>query len=103
MRHRKKVTQPCNWMQLVRSTNPKTGRTHYSIKTVPHNYFVNNGSLLAPYSAWLEIEQEWADHFDPYGSRGSRHAHSWKYRNRDEAEKLITIALMKWGDHYGSN
>jgi hypothetical protein len=35
-------------------------------------------------------------HFDPASNRGSRTGDTWKFRNRKEAEQLITMAIMRF-------
>lgn len=89
MRHRTKVIQQGTWYELVKSTNPKTGRHHYEVRV--DVYKVSNGEGLGTLHTRIR------EHFDPARSRGSKWATKWKYRNREEAEKLITLALLKFG------
>lgn len=84
MRHRTKVIQQTQLFELIRSTNPKTKRVHYTIRVS------NKYSSKVPSS---EIRA----HFDPDGCRGSKWGYTWKFRTREEAEKLITMAILKFG------
>jgi hypothetical protein len=84
MRHRTKTVLEGIWFKLGRSTNPKTKRVHYTIR------ITSKYSLKVPSS---EIRA----HFDPDRCRGSKWGSTWKYRTRDEAEKLITMAILKFG------
>ena len=46
----------------------------------------------------MDKHQAWRDHFDPAGNRGMKSGLSWKFTNKDQAEQLITLALLKWGE-----
>lgn len=97
MRHRTQTKLYSRWLKLVKKTNPKTGRFHYSVILDPRIYF-NHGLTVS--TVYTEYINAWHQHFDPAGCRGSRHSHSWKFRNKTEAEQLVTMALLKWGEHY---
>ena len=89
MRHRKKRVIETSWVNLTSVTNPKTGRKHYEISA---NFY-----RLAKRDSWTQELTGIRKHFDPAGNRGSKHSTKWKYRDRETAEKLLTLALMKWG------
>lgn len=84
MRHRNKVLREGTWYQLIKSTNPKTGRHHYIISVNIYTAMCNDLNQLRK-------------HFDPQVSRGGKWGTRWKYRSRLEAEKLLTLALLKFG------
>ena len=35
--------------------------------------------------------------FDPDRTRGSGYAFSWKFKDREQAVKLMTMSILKWG------
>ena len=97
MRHRTTSTVYGNWLKLVKKTNPKTGRKHYSVIIDAFGYvgWARAGSID------LEgLHSAWRNHFDPAHNRGQKAGLSWKFSNKAEAEQLITIALLKWGERY---
>ncbi len=98
MRHRTKTSTYSTWLKLVKRTNPKTGRNHYSVIVDPYIY--HGGYTSLNNSQMAEWRQSLRDHFDPAGNRGMKGALTWKFRNREEAEQLITIALLRWGDRH---
>ena len=75
---------------LFQVKNRFTGRVHYKIKTDSWSW--NNGR--DPAKATIE---EVRKHFNPGGSGASRFAYSWKFSNRADAEKLLMLAILKWG------
>ena len=97
MRHRTTTKTYGPWLKLVKKTNPKTGRRHYSVIADAYQY-----------SGWIsgqvtrerltDLHEAWRDHFDPNRNRGMKLALSWKFSNKTEAEQLITVALLKWGE-----
>lgn len=91
MRHRKQRVVETAWVNLNSVTNPKTGRKSYEISV--------NAYRLAKRSGYqpedIEIIRR---HFDPVGNRGGRWSTKWKYRDRATAEKLLTMALLKWSE-----
>lgn len=88
MRHRTTTLFEANWLKLVSSTNPKTGRKHYIVK------MVQSPASRTAIGTMAEVRAL----FDPAKNRGSKTGNSWKFRNRDEAEKLVTMALLTWGE-----
>lgn len=95
MRHRTKTQQYSTWLKLVKKTNPKTGRKHYSVIADP---FIYVGSItIVP-----GLHSALRAHFDPGGNRGMKGALSWKFSNKEQAEQLITLALMKWGNRWNN-
>ena len=101
MRHRTKTDTYGNWIKLVKKTNPKTGRKHYSVIIDAYAYVRSPSQYGVRYAiAPSDMYQEWRKHFDPAGNRGMKSGLSWKFSNREEAEQLITLALLKWGDRY---
>lgn len=97
MRHRTK-TNSYAWLKLVKKTNPKTGRRHYSVIADAYAYYGSYPGLLC--DAITNNQQAWRDHFDPAGNRGMKSGLSWKFSNREDAEQLITLALLKWGERH---
>ena len=99
MRHRTTTTK-YGWLKLVKKTNPKTGRKHYSVIADAYQY-----------SGWISgqvtrdrltnLHDAWRDHFDPGSNRGIKGGLSWKFSNKEQAEQLITMALLKWGERDG--
>ena len=101
MRHRSSTTVYGQWIKLVKKTNPKTGRKHYSVIVDSYGYF---GSYPGLSGLDLRlITTLWRSHFDPAGNRGMRTALSFKFVNREQAEQLITLAILKWGERYVAN
>ena len=90
MRHRKRRVLEGSWFNLNSVTSPTTGRKHYEIS-------VNNYRLLTRHGAHSGDLEDMRKHFDPAGNRGGRWSTKWKYTNRETAEQLITLALLKWG------
>ena len=102
MRHRTQTKTYGHWLKLVKKTNPKTGRRHYSVIADPY-YYVNPPPHWGTNIADLDLfnfRNGLRTHFDPAGNRGMKGALSWKFSNREEAEQLITMALLKWGERY---
>ena len=97
MRHRTK-TNSYAWLKLVKKTNPKTGRRHYSVIADAYAYYGSYPGIVR--DALMDRQQAWRDHFDPGGNRGMKTGLSWKFTNREQAEQLITLALLKWGERY---
>lgn len=95
MRHRTQTKLYSRWLKLVKKTNPKTGRFHYSVTINAYEYFTRQSHGIDP-SRCAEYISAWTQHFDPTGCRGARHSLSWKFRNKHDAEQLVTIALLKW-------
>ena len=93
MRHRTKTLQKVDWVTLIKSVNPKTGRFHYIVQV--DVYLFNRITPIAG-SAANRVDSL-REHFDPHHTRGGRWTTKWKYRNRAEAEQLITMALLKFG------
>ena len=89
MRHRKRRVLEGSWLNLNSVTNPKTGHKHYEISA---NYY-----RLAKRDSWTQDLTGIRSHFDPGGNRGSKNSTKWKYSNREVAEQLITMAILKWG------
>lgn len=83
-----KVILEGDLFRLVKHTNRKSGRIHYTVMFLPDARWAKAG-------VWKTME-EVRDLFDPARNRGSKTGLSWKFSNRKDAEQLITIALMKW-------
>jgi hypothetical protein len=90
MRHRKRRVIEGSWFNLNSITSPTTGRKHYEIS-------VNNHRLLTRSGAHAGDLGDIRLHFDPAGNRGGRWSTKWKYSNRETAEQLITMAILKFG------
>ena len=97
MRHRSRTQLYGQWLKLVKKTNPKTGRKHYSVIASPYHYVMPG--LIAK-GDLDNLQHDLRAHFDPAGNRGQKAGYSWKFSNKQEAEQLITMALLKWGEHY---
>ena len=97
MRHRTTSTVYGTWLKLVKKTNPKTGRKHYSVTANLYDYvgWAQAGSIDT-----TVIHRAWQDHFDPNHNRGPKAGFSWKFSNKQEAEQLITLALLRWGERH---
>ena len=98
MRHRTKTQTYGAWLKIVKKTNPKTGRKHYSV--IADGYLYMEQTFPADRETITSLYKNWRQHFDPAGNRGIKGALSWKFSNREEAEQLITMALLKWGERY---
>lgn len=87
MRHRNRTLIETSWLLFQSSTNPKTGRKHYIVKMThqPRD------------SSHFSVQGEVRALFDPGKNRGANLGLSWKFRNREEAEKLVTLAILAWG------
>ena len=96
MRARTKVVKIGTWWKLTRMTSPTTGRVHYIVQIDPYLVSrVNQSSTtLGPYDG--QVIDQVRLHFDPHTSRGGRWATKWKFGDRKTAERLITMALLKW-------
>lgn len=88
MRHRKRRVIEGSWFNLNSVTSPTTGRKHYEISV--NAYRLANGRTEPVLDA-MRL------HFDPAGNRGQKFGTKWKYTNRETAEQLITMAILKWG------
>ena len=93
MRHRTR-TDAYGWLKLVKKTNPRTGRKHYSVIADPYLY------IGAGFTIFPELHTAWRQHFDPAGNRGMKGTLSWKFSNKEQAEHLIAVALLKWGNRW---
>lgn len=98
MRHRTKTETYGSWLKLVKKTNPKTGRRHYSVIADTYHYVGVVGGITN--EGLKSLHYDWREHFDPAGNRGMKTGLSWKFSNKQEAEQLITLALLKWGERY---
>lgn len=86
MRHRKRRIIEGSWFRLNSVTSPTTGRKHYEISVNAWRLSGRTNYSLA------DIRQ----HFDPYGNRGAKQGTKWKFGNRDTAEELLTMAILKF-------
>jgi hypothetical protein len=87
MRHRKRRVLEGRWFNLNSVTSPTTGRKHYEIS-------INAWKLSGMTNYTLD---DMRLHFDPYSNRGARYGTKWKYSNRETAEQLLTVAILKFG------
>ena len=87
MRHRKRRVIEGSLFNLNSVTSPTTGRKHYEIS-------INAWRLSGKTNYSLD---DMRAHFDPFGNRGAKLGTKWKYTNRDTAEQLLTIAILKFG------
>ena len=97
MRHRSSTTVYGQWIKLVKKTNPKTGRKHYSVIADVYEY---TNKYSCGFEVQIDLRVSLHKHFDPAGNRGMRTGLSWKFGNKEQAEQLITLALLKWGERY---
>ena len=82
MKASKRVLKETKIFTLCLHESRQSGRKHYSIT-------MRSWYILA--SKLPEVRK----YFDPSGCRG-QFASSWKYRTRDQAEKLLTMAILRW-------
>lgn len=102
MRARTKVVKIGTWWKLTKMTSPTTGRVHYVVQVDPYlvsrvkhgNITLCSATTLGPYDG--RVIDQVRLHFDPHTSRGGRWATKWKFGDRKTAERLITMALLKW-------
>jgi len=87
MRHRKKRVVEGSWFNLNSVTSPTTGRKHYVISVNAYRLLKLEGMNI----------DDVRNHFDPFHNRGSKLGTSWKYRDRNTAEQLLTMAILKFG------
>ena len=85
MRHRSKTQTYGAWLKLVKKTNPKTGRRHYTVVADPYYYVNSVGMILS--ADLKQLRDDLREHFDPAGNRGMKGALSWKFSNREQAEQ----------------
>jgi hypothetical protein len=69
------------YFRLVQDTN-RNGRRYYAITW--HSWKLPVGA-----------EEQVRDMLDPNRNRGAN-ASTWRFRNRDEAEKYYSILLLRW-------
>ena len=101
MRHRSSTTVYGQWIKLVKKTNPKTGRRHYSVIIDPYALLGAYPGLTGP--ELKDVCSNIRQHFDPGHNRGMKTGLSFKFVNREQAEQLITLALLKWGAGHVAN
>jgi len=87
MRHRKRRVLEGSWFNLNSVTSPATGRKHYVVSANAYRLLKLEGMNI----------DDVRDHFDPHHNRGSKHSTSWKFRSREQAEQLLTMAILKFG------
>jgi len=88
MRARTKTIVNTELFKLTKHSSQKTRRIHYTVS-------VNSGSHWIETSVWKDMDLV-RKLFNPAGNRGSATGFKWKFRTRQEAEQLITIAILKW-------
>jgi hypothetical protein len=89
MRHRKRRLLEGSWFNLNSVTSPTTGRKHYEISV---NVFRLSRREDNPNG--IDVLRQ---HFDTAGNRGAKFGTKWKYSNRETAEQLLTMAILKFG------
>jgi len=55
-------------------------------------YYSIHASLFCWENGFTEVRK----HFDPAGNRGSKTGNTWKFRNKQEAEHLIAMAILRF-------
>ena len=60
----------------------KTGKIYYEIRLM----------------TWMaqDFDEQVRDMIDPTRSKGGRLGYHWKYRTREEAEKMLSMLLLRW-------
>lgn len=101
MRHRTKTDSYGSWIKLVKKTNPKTGRRHYSVILDAYGYYGSYPNMTS--AQYATARDDWRAHFDPGNNRGMKTALSFKFGSKQEAEQLIIMALLKWGERHVAN
>jgi len=96
MRHRTNTKTYSTWLKLIKKINPKTGRKHYSVIVDPYCY------VGYRFTIFTELHTAWRQHFDPAGNRGTKTGLSWTFSNKEQAEQLIIVAILKWGSKHES-
>ena len=86
MRARTKTILETNKFCLTKHTNQKTKNFWYTIKVIVWRMDGKN------------VLDDMRDLFDPGKNRGGKYSCAWKFKNRAEAEKLLTMAILKWGE-----
>jgi len=89
MRARTKTLFENNSFLLIQHSHPKKDSKYFTIRA-KHYSVKDRGHFNSDHM------EELRDHFDPAKNRGSERGYTWKFKNRKEAEQLITIALIKW-------
>jgi hypothetical protein len=84
MRHRTKTLIKGKYYQLTKRVSPTTKKCVYTIHV--------GEAWRLPYDQQVALRA----HFDPGENRGSSAGWTWKYRNKTDAEQLITMAILKW-------
>lgn len=87
MRHRTNTLLQGTWFKLGKLTNPKTQRVCYYIQIDPYKLHTRAVGTLS----------DIREHFDPSGNRGSKYGTKWKYRDKETASQLLTMAILKFG------
>lgn len=90
MSRNKKVLVNTRWITLTRVKNLKSLRVYYTLNV---DLWSLPGMRLGEDKS--ELMKAVVEHFNPGRSRGP--GWSWKFRNREAAEQLIAVAIMKWG------
>lgn len=98
MRHRTNTLVQGTWFKLGKLTNPETQRVSYFIQVDPYTmgWYKQVGNGFGSEEFTIELDKV-RDHFDPGHNRGGRWATKWKYKSRETAEQLLTIAILKFG------
>jgi hypothetical protein len=98
MRHRTKTLRQGRWYKLSKSTNPKTGRSCYTIAVDPYEAGkipFNGNHTFSHDGTRLGLIRKL---FDPAGNRGGKFGTRWKYGNKETAEKVLLMAMIKFGE-----
>jgi hypothetical protein len=85
MRHRTLTLKQVDGFKLTSSVNKKTGSKHFII-------------TMDPWARMSAAQVDVAALFDPFNNRGIRGGYKWKFKSREEAEYMLTIAILKWSE-----
>ncbi len=85
MRHRTQTLKQVDGFKLTSSVNKKSGSKHFII-------------AMNPWQRMSASQVEVAALFDPFGNRGLRGGYKWKFKSKEEAEHLLTLAILKWSE-----
>lgn len=70
MRHRTKTQKYGGWLELTKSSNPRTGRMHYTVKADLVSYTGGPTKVNIDYDGYVNLLEQIKNHFDPQRSRG---------------------------------
>ena len=84
--NRSQVLHKSEMFELRRVKRRKSDKVYYEIRLTMSNRLIND-------EAFVEGVR---DVVDPLRNRSGRFGIHWKFRVREEAEKMLTALLLKW-------